>query len=224
MMQATPPRVARNLARPTPNRSKRARGASPSPAPLLLLALVGCAQSRSLPGSPLQQEPLVATQPQALDIPRLEALVHAEVNRVRLALGRQPLAWNPGLVAVARGHSLDMGQRRYFAHRSPEGQTPASRYRKGGYHCRVPLGGGEFLTSGENLYRSHRVAVLTLDATGQRRPHSYRTLNGVALQTVQGWLESPAHRKNMLKEAWRSEAIGVYVHTDGFIYITQNFC
>jgi uncharacterized protein YkwD len=43
---------------------------------------------------------------------------------------------------VARGHSIDMLQRGYFAHETPEGRTPFDRMRDGGVR---------FTVAGENL-------------------------------------------------------------------------
>lgn len=185
---------------------------------------LACGPKTPLSASPLQRWPVVSLSPVVVDAARLEALVHAEVNRVRSMAGLRVLAWNNGLVGIARGHSMDMGRRSYFAHNSPEGTTPDARYRQGGYACRVPVDKNTYLTSGENLYQSHRVAVFAVAANGNKSPHSYHTMSGLALRTVEGWLNSPEHRKNMLKGAWRSEAIGVYIHSDGTIYITQNFC
>src|SRR3954466_4227480 len=38
-----------------------------------------------------------------------------------------PLAFNTGLVGIARAHSQDMAVRNYFAHETPEGVTPDQR-------------------------------------------------------------------------------------------------
>jgi uncharacterized protein YkwD len=46
----------------------------------------------------------------------------------------------------------------------------------------------------------------------------------IAETTVQGWMNSRGHRKNILFSHWRSEGIGVAIAPDGKVYITQNFC
>ncbi len=64
------------------------------------------------------------------------------VNGERSKAGVGPLTMSDALIAVARAHSRDMFERRYFAHNSPEGQTPADRMHEGGV---------VFTSAGENL-------------------------------------------------------------------------
>lgn len=44
-----------------------------------------------------------------------------------------PLAMNGALRCAAQNHSLDMGQRDYFDHYSPEGDGPGERFEEAGY-------------------------------------------------------------------------------------------
>jgi uncharacterized protein YkwD len=64
------------------------------------------------------------------------------VNNERTKAGVGPLTMSDALVAVARAHSRDMFERRYFGHNSPEGQTPADRM-----HADSVM----FTAAGENL-------------------------------------------------------------------------
>jgi len=74
--------------------------------------------------------------------PDLEAQMLILVNRERAAAGLKPLAPDPELTEVARGHSADMFARGYFAHDTPEGLDPFARMREA--HVR-------YVTAGENL-------------------------------------------------------------------------
>jgi uncharacterized protein YkwD len=74
--------------------------------------------------------------------PDLEAQMLILVNRERVAAGLRPLAPDPELTEVARGHSADMFTRGYFAHDTPEGLDPFARMREA--HVR-------YVTAGENL-------------------------------------------------------------------------
>ena len=74
--------------------------------------------------------------------PDLEAQMLELVNRERAAAGLKPLAPDPELTEVARAHSADMFERGYFAHVSPEGESPFDRMTKAGV---------KFRTAGENL-------------------------------------------------------------------------
>lgn len=53
-----------------------------------------------------------------------------------------PLTFHTSLVCAARSHSADMADRDYFAHDSPEGQSPFERMNDAGY---------EFTVAGENI-------------------------------------------------------------------------
>jgi uncharacterized protein YkwD len=61
-----------------------------------------------------------------------EALL-AAVNAERHAAGLRPLRSEPRLHQVAAGHALDMARRGYYDHLTPEGVTPMTRVRSGGY-------------------------------------------------------------------------------------------
>ena len=74
--------------------------------------------------------------------PALEREMLRLVNEERARAGLQVLAPDPELREVARRHSADMFARGYFAHVSPEGQTPFDRISDAG----IP-----YLTAGENL-------------------------------------------------------------------------
>jgi uncharacterized protein YkwD len=54
------------------------------------------------------------------------------VNVHRQSVGCEPLAWNPAVAEVAQGHSEDMVARAYFAHYSPEGDSPFDRLQSAG--------------------------------------------------------------------------------------------
>jgi uncharacterized protein YkwD len=51
-----------------------------------------------------------------------------------------------------------------------------------------------------------------------------RQPEAVADWAIQGWLDSPAHRRNLLDPDWRQEGIGVARAENGRLYVTQNFC
>ncbi len=187
----------------------------------LLTLLTGCGAAEPFERS---TEPPTSNVPLPIDAMRIARLVHDRVNQVRSHYDLSTLAWNRRLLPVAQNHSGDMSARRYFSHLSPDGTTPAQRYVRSGYRCRVSLGRGHFLVGGENIYRGHRVAVYEIDHLGRKSPVRYRTEANLADRIVAGWLASPSHRDNLLKPAWRTEAIGVVVDRAGEVWVTQNFC
>ena len=74
--------------------------------------------------------------------PDLEARMLELVNNERRAAGLNPLAADPELTEVAREHSDDMFKRGYFAHVTPENESPFDR---------ISAANIRFLTAGENL-------------------------------------------------------------------------
>jgi uncharacterized protein YkwD len=74
--------------------------------------------------------------------PDLEAQMLEMVNEERRAAGLKPVVPDPELTEVARAHSADMFARGYFAHVTPEGQSPFDR---------MTHAGVTFRTAGENL-------------------------------------------------------------------------
>lgn len=152
----------------------------------------------------------------------LALMIHARINDVRAQHGLATLAWDDLLAGIALEHSRDMAARDYFDHVSPEGKDFADRYREHGYN-RTTRVGDVVYQGGENLFLGNVVESYTYDRnTGEILSYSYFTLENLADTTVDGWMESPGHRENILTPFSR-EGIGVWVDDDGEVYITQNF-
>jgi uncharacterized protein YkwD len=64
------------------------------------------------------------------------------VNRERKKVGVKELIWDSALVAVARSHSKDMWERKYFGHFSPEGKDVGDR---------LEANSIDYFIAGENL-------------------------------------------------------------------------
>lgn len=85
------------------------------------------------------------------------------VNAERVNVGAKPLTSDPNIVPVARKHSRDMFQRRYFSHINPEGQDAGDRLRAAGV---------EYSIAGENLAYAADVETAhegLLNSEGHRR-------------------------------------------------------
>ncbi len=103
------------------------------------------------------------------------------VNRLRGEHGREPVRRDRRLEAAAQGHAEDLLRRSYYDHRSPQGGTPASRTRAAGF---APPG-----VVAENI------------AKGLFTPG----------ETVDRWMNSPGHRKNILLRRVTATGLGVAV-------------
>ena len=190
---------------------------------LALLVATACGGVDRLdPGDPADAPHL---DPMATpDTADLAARIHREVNRARRRHGLSTLLWNAAPAAIALGHSRDMAARGYFAHDTPEGDGFGRRYARAGFQCRVPLDERTLLTGAENLALVWRWEGVRRWSDGREEKLGARGPDALAARTVQGWLDSPLHRANLLRPEWLTEGIGVVVTADGRVIVTQNFC
>ncbi len=133
----------------------------------------------------------------------LERLMWALVNRDRLdpatsaeTGGRaQPLRWNEKLAAVARAHSRDMLEQRYFAHVDRQGRTLVARISAAGIPWRA---------LGENIALNGTVPGAEAAFMNEPRFQSN-------------------HRSNILNANYTDVGIGIVQGPNGSLYITQDF-
>jgi uncharacterized protein YkwD len=107
----------------------------------------------------------------------------------REAAGRRPLPADPELLPAARAHALDMLERGYVDHVTPDGLEPGDRAAL--LHRRLV---GHI---GENLADLQGLSAEQLE--GQIGP--------LAAKIVDGWMQSPGHRENILDPAYTHQAI-----------------
>lgn len=119
-------------------------------------------------------------------------------NQQRLWQRLPPLEASTALADVARAHSRDMLERRFFDHRNPEGLTPKDRVVKQGL---------AFALVAENIYS-------TLDGTMDPA--------GIATLMVNGWMKTEGHRRNILEPRLTQLGVGVAL-SDRQILATQLF-
>jgi uncharacterized protein YkwD len=119
------------------------------------------------------------------------------VNDERKRAGVDPLQFSRELLSAARRHSRDMAAHQYLGHDSPEGDSPADRVRAAGI---------QYEEIGENLYADEHIDTAALPE-----------------RTIRAWMESPAHRENLLSPAFRGSAAAVSKSPDGRYYVTEDF-
>ena len=152
-------------------------------------------------------------------ITALEYRIHALVNSRR----EEPLAWDPSLTAIARLHSQDMGANNYFSHTNLLGQSPTDRAGVAGYICRKNF--GSYYTEGvaENIFYSSLFGRQWY-LSGISINKEYYSLEELATLVVEGWMDSPGHRQNILNQQYDREGIGIAIDSDEKVFVTQNFC
>ena len=110
-----------------------------------------------------------------------------------------------------------MARRDYFAHRNPDGETPADRFRDVGDYCR---GYGENIAK---TWLDRRVSRAGGDGVVR-----HRTAEGLATGLVNQWMNSTSHRQAILETgrtpSWDRAGVGVYITDSGAVYAGQNFC
>lgn len=117
-------------------------------------------------------------------------------NAFRVRNDLKPLIWNNDLANTARKHSTDMGERNYFDHTSPEGDTVSERMTKAGLMSTLR-------TYGENISAGY----------------------DNAFEAMAGWINSQGHRNNILLSGYTSLGVGAIYNAKGDykVYYAQNF-
>ena len=59
---------------------------------------------------------------------------------------------------------------------------------------------------------------------GNYLSYNWHTEESLANEIVEGWMNSPGHRKNILTPDFEKLGVGVSIGDDGGVYATQNFC
>ncbi|NET86188.1 MAG: CAP domain-containing protein [Moorea sp. SIO1F2] len=76
----------------------------------------------------------------------LEQEIHRLVNQDRKTYSLLQLFLDSDLSEIARKHSQDMANRKFFSHQTPEGKSPTDRAIAAGYTCRKNY--GSYYTNG----------------------------------------------------------------------------
>jgi uncharacterized protein YkwD len=123
------------------------------------------------------------------------------INAERRARGLAPLRQDRRLAAAGRRHARDMVRARYFAHDSRSGSEFHERIVRTGYARGRRATLGENLAWGTGAYAAPR-------------------------RIVEGWMNSPGHRANILRRDFREIGIAVVAGTprvgrDGATYATE---
>ena len=133
------------------------------------------------------------------------------------------LSYDHDLEAIAKSHSVDMGQHNFFKHKNLDGLSASDRASAAGYTCYKEYGSYYTYGVGENIiwrtlyssYRTRNDVIVSKD---------YYSVKALAWEFIQWWMDSPGHRENILTASYDKEGIGVFVTWDEKVYATQNFC
>jgi uncharacterized protein YkwD len=118
------------------------------------------------------------------------------INRERQRRGLSPLAWDGGLVRLARYHSQNMARGGFLSHVDRDGLDLKARAQALGLHGWRSLG--------ENIAYNQ----------GYDDPTAF---------AVERWMVSEKHRENAMSGEYTHAAVGIARASDGTYYFTQVF-
>ena len=133
------------------------------------------------------------------DVARIARNIEELTNQARARQGIPAAGTVDWLVRAAAGHSLEMLQLNYFSHYSPSAQQQTPRQRI------EAASGGSPKRTGENIYRCSGFSP-----------------EQVAERTVNAWLASPSHYKNVMNPLYTGQGVAVVQQGETFV-VTQNF-
>ncbi len=126
----------------------------------------------------------------------LEHQVFDLINKQRVRSGLSVLEWNDDIAEMARQHSENMANYKFFSHTDLKGLMVNDRADASGIK--------KWQAIGENIAYNR----------GYENP---------ALFAVERWMQSPSHRENLLSNRWKESGIGIAVTADGTYYFTEVF-
>lgn len=157
------------------------------------------------------------------DAGMVENHIYEFTNKERESRGLPALLRVSTIDLIARNHSQDMSDRDYFKHDTPEGLSPTDRGIRAGYDCRKDYGTHYTYGLGENIHQTHTYSYYSM--AGIKTSYVWMTNEiEVAEEIVDGWMDSPGHRENILNVAYDRIGVGVVINSDEQVYSTQNFC
>lgn len=167
----------------------------------------------------------IAGQAPSIDLSKLERAIHEETNAEREQRGLAPLVWSDTIAYVARQHSQDMAQKGYFGHINQEGMKATQRAAAVGLDFSHRSGQYMIEGLGENLFATHRYeeyVVSEHDSGETTYKVNWKTMDEMARESIDAWLNSPKHRANLLSRDYVHQGIGAALGSNGTLFVTQN--
>ena len=160
----------------------------------------------------------------------IEEWVIEFTNEERISAGLQPFRHDAAISDIARLHSENMARLGFMSH-DIEGRDPTDRAMAAGYDCRAYRGDGSYSFGlSENIAEHPRVTQWMGIGMSWRPVGYYHDAEEAARELVQGWMNSPGHRENILDREARRIGVGIAIQEEseyGFvsetIFATQNF-
>ncbi len=163
-------------------------------------------------------------EPPTIERTELENKTHVLINQERQRENLNDLEWNGSLASVARDHSqylanleenhgYQQDQEIYISHTGEQGGKHNDRMERAGItHIGI---------SAENVAGISSVKEIDSET---REPVSYLNKTQIAERSVEGWMDSPGHRENIMNPEFEQTGIGIATDPENTNYIlTQIF-
>jgi len=196
---------------------------------IILPLLLGTAFLVMWPGcqnsTPAVEEGAAESMP-SYDTEAMARTMHEQINAEREAQGLVPLSWSDDLATLSRAHSRDMVERDFFAHTNPDGESPTDRGERLEVSCRSVLEADRASGIAENIYdaAAYHSRRTTQQGDTESVTYDWKTDDELSETVVQGWMDSPGHRRNILDDTYEAQGLGVAVSDDLRVLVTQTFC
>lgn len=141
-------------------------------------------------------EPVTAASGTAMIALQMERQAFNVLNLRRAENGLPPLVWSEDMARVARSHSQEMAQFKFFSHAGRNGSMVDDRA--------DVLGFKKWKAIGENIAYNR----------GYEQPAEF---------ACERWMQSVSHRENIMNPRWQEAGIGVSITADGTYYFTEVF-
>jgi uncharacterized protein YkwD len=155
----------------------------------------------------------------------LERQIHQQINRVRQNHGLSQLDRDELLAAIARKHSSDMASYHFFSHTNLQGEGPVERAKNLGWGKKKQRDPNTWVVGpGENIFMNNlydKVVTIKENGVAVKKEYAWKTQEEIVQSTVQGWMDSPPHRKNILSPNYDQQGIGVAI-SGHEIYVTED--
>lgn len=130
------------------------------------------------------------------EVVALEKQIFSIINIKSAENSLPPLIWNEQAAQAARLHSRNMSLLNFFGHRGMDGKRVDDRADS--------VGLKNWRMVGENIAYNR----------GYGNPGE---------RVIESWMNSRAHRENLLSKNWRETGVGITVNLSGTYYFTQVF-
>ena len=183
---------------------------------------------------PTRQRPVDSRSTQVtgstLNVTDIEHWIVFFTNEERKQAGLPPFLYDTAISVIARRHSENMGRQDNMSH-SLDGKDPTNRALDTGYDCRAYRPDGSYTYGlSENIAQQPQVTRSIRTGNGPWVPDVTLNDEQIAKALVQGWMDSPGHRRNILEPEARRIGAGVAITPGkrhglpwGHVWATQNF-